>query len=1240
MYNVDGVMIDIGVQSEKATSGIEKLANTLGKLKGVTHSNLGLDNVKNQLEDANKTRKKWSGFAKTLIEFSAVKKIIGTAVTKSNEYVENMNLFRVALGRYADEAQRYSKTVERVMGIDSSEWMRNQGTFMQIATGFGMAEDQAYKLSKALTQVSYDIASFYNISTEQAMLKVRSGIAGELEPLRNLGYALDTATLQQIAYANGINMKVTAMTQAQKAELRYVAIMSQSKNAINDMSRTYSTSANQIRVLASQINVLARAFGNILIPAINAALPVIIMFVNALSTALNAIAGLFGFVIPSVDWSSGIGEAGNAAGELGDNIDGATGGAKKLKRVLMGFDELNVMPDVGGSGGGGGGGSVGGYGGSLGLELEDYMYDFLDGMYAKVNKINGKVLGIVAAIAGLAIPAATMLDWKDLSNYAGLIVTAAAQVALNFKFTKSYLQTGNATYLLGSVGVTSLAGGIFTTILRNAGFKKISGKEWKYGFAAALALDAGVTLAAVYDGVVDGDIKSNKELIASGLKTIIESGILGFSIGGWKGAVLGLVVGAAATIAVNDIAVGKRNRQLDYGQVTASAEEIRSIAERMLNIDVDAHLNVIVDAVDGVAEAETKLDEAVAQLQTSSNLIRLGIDTSDEAYQSVMSDAQGLIAAANTLLSEQERSIGVLLTLSEPTDKDGNSMHSQLQSAATNAISALRGGYASLGNQLMEAIQSGMDTGEFEAELISNLSGALTRVSSAVTQGEIMGGYVADVQLALGDLDKESFDSVMQEVQNIQNELRASYTELAQQNLASMQGNLNGLRELQNYYYNEGNDKAAGDALSFTIKQLEAAIASFDIQATVDAMMANATAGTDGKVADALVALMVKDGNSDKFGDAMLNFITNGMTDVLRNGDYGTFASGVATSIEGAFLRYGIDLSSLGFTGLDFMTDEFRSVIDNALRKTGLSQETIDQMWEGIARNPVWGKVGKEAAQESIAAIKSQYENAEPEVAPTLAGVADTIASLLYMDISNAATSGDYSGVVNEVIAILEQGAYEAGIDISKLPVNGVGLLTDTFREQLGNALSGLGVPQNAIDDLWNTLKSVMGDGIITSITDSKTGAVRAMNDVIADIKRAAKSSTIKLKFGVDSDGSSLKLTGASGTGIDIKVAQTMASGGTVDYGTMFIAGEAGPEIVGRVGNKTGVVNRGQISEIISSEMSRNGGGRGDEEAIARAVASALSNVRLAVDGDDFGRIAVKTINARRQKAGRVELIL
>ena len=571
-------------------------------------------------------------------------------------------------------------------------------------------------------------------------------------------------------------------------------------------------------------------------------------------------------------------------------------------------------------------------------------------------------------------------------------------------------------------------------------------------------------------------------------------------------------------------------------------------------------------------------------------------------------------------------------------------MNQQLQSAATNAISALRAGYEDLGSQLMDAIQIGMDTGEFESKLITDLSSALVRVSTAVTQGEMMGAYTADISLALADLDKESFNGVLKEIEAIRNELQASYTELATQEYSNLVGQLGGLKELQSYYYNSG-DEDAGDALQSVIDNLAVQIEAFDIPAKVKEMMDATLANDNSIISKALVEWIGKDGNDSKFVDEMMNTIrlgTAGLVHAAETGEYGKIAIGVTTAIENAFSEFGVDLSVLGFTGADFLTAEFRSVIDEALSRIGLSQDTIDAIWDGIANNPVWSKTGKIAAQESVEAIKSQYNKAEPDLRDIANSFADNITKY-YRDIDYdamiSADWGDYSHIAANIVNEMNDVFRNSGIDLSQMSLNGTELLTDEFRQRMGDALRNAGIPPGSIDAIWNEFSRIFGNGIITSIKNSKTGAVSAISSVISAIKAEAKKNTIKFKVGLTSDGSSAKISGA-GVNKSVHIAVEMASGGIPDYGTMFIAGEAGPELVGRIGNKTGVVNSGQISEIIAAEMARNGNQSGNEDAVANAVAAALNGMELKVDGDSFGRIAVKTINKRRQTSGRVELIL
>lgn len=357
-----------------------------------------------------------------------VASMLGTVITKSNEFQENMNLFTVAMGNYAESALQYGETVSEVLGIDLSDWIRNQGVFNTLLTGFGDTADRAALMSKNLTQLGYDLSSFFNISVEDSMQKLQSGISGELEPLRRLGYDLSQARLEAVALSLGIDKSVSSMTQAEKAELRYYAIMTQVTTAQGDLARTLEAPANQLRILKAQFEMAGRAIGNIFIPALNAILPYGIAVVQIIREIANAIASLFGFQMTEVDYS-GITSAGIGAGELADNLDDAAGAAKKLKQYTAGFDELNVFsPDTAsGSGAGVGGGS--------GFEFALPEYDFLgNAVTTRVDEIKkmleNSLADITVMVSGFALAVGAILVLTGANIPLGLGLMAAGAVGL------------------------------------------------------------------------------------------------------------------------------------------------------------------------------------------------------------------------------------------------------------------------------------------------------------------------------------------------------------------------------------------------------------------------------------------------------------------------------------------------------------------------------------------------------------------------------------------------------------------------------------------------------------------------------------------------------------------------------------------------------------------------------------------------------------------------------------------
>lgn len=434
---------------------------------------------------------------------------IWSAIEQSMDYTENMNLFSVAMGEYAEEAYAYAEKVSDAMGIDTSEWIRAQGVFMTLSTGFGIAGDRANTMSKNLTQLGYDLASFYNMDVADTMQKLQSGLSGELEPLRRLGYDLSQARLEATAAELGITKAVSAMTQAEKAQLRYYAIMTQVTDTHGDMARTLDAPANQIRVLKAEFNMAAREIGNVFIPTLNKLLPYVIAVTKVIGSLANTIAGLFGFK------DEGISESTNTVVEstsaVEENLEGAQEEAKKLKSYMLGFDELNVInPNEGSE-----------VDTSSMFEFELPEYDFLaDAVESKVNVIVDEMkewLGITDDID----------SWADLFStklgiILGLVVSIGAGIAA-WKISAGLIASVKA--IKGFFAAISTLGAAVA------------------GGIGAIVAGVGIMFTGIYNAVIEG-----LDWL-SGTLTAFGATLIGFGIGAFFGP-WGMLIGAAIGLAV------------------------------------------------------------------------------------------------------------------------------------------------------------------------------------------------------------------------------------------------------------------------------------------------------------------------------------------------------------------------------------------------------------------------------------------------------------------------------------------------------------------------------------------------------------------------------------------------------------------------------------------------------------------------------------------------------------------
>lgn len=334
----------------QSNAGLSASNITTGKSFGIMSLNIGTGVVKLTMLYYSLTR---------------IARVIADWITDSNAYVENLNLFTVAMGKYASSAQAYAEKVQAVMGINASTWMREQGIFMTLLTGFGNTTAASATMSKNLVQLGYDISSFFNISVADAMQKLQSAVAGELEPVRRLGYDLSQARmqmdaqaiavadsfenidfsdsrLQAAADAAGIKILVSTLTQSEKSLLRYIELMTQVTTVQGDMARTLESPANQIRILKANFELLSIQLGNIFIPLLNRILPTAIAITMVLRGLAAEVAALFGYTLPEFDYSQ-VKAMGSATDDIASGFDDSTEAAKKLKNAVAGFDELNIL---------------------------------------------------------------------------------------------------------------------------------------------------------------------------------------------------------------------------------------------------------------------------------------------------------------------------------------------------------------------------------------------------------------------------------------------------------------------------------------------------------------------------------------------------------------------------------------------------------------------------------------------------------------------------------------------------------------------------------------------------------------------------------------------------------------------------------------------------------------------------------------------------------------------------------
>ena len=339
-----------------------------------------LDSLKTQLSKTEKTVTKTTGgikkalssltkgFTATAIVYGLIK-VGKQAVQTASDLQEVQNVVEVSFGSMSAEVDKFAENALKKFGLSKLSAKQFASTFMAMSNGMGIAAEAGKNMSLNLTALAGDLASFRNVEQDVAFTALKSVFTGETETLKNFGIVMTEANLEAYALSQGITKSYNAMSQAEKVALRYSFVLNATKNAQGDFARTSNNWANQVRILKEQFKELAGIIGNGLLKVLQ---PLIVLLNKVLGLAIsvaNSLSQAFGgkkikeSSTSVSNMASGMSDIASGAEDTSSGLDSADKSAKKLKRTLAGFDQLNVLStsDSGSStssGAGGGGGDI------------------------------------------------------------------------------------------------------------------------------------------------------------------------------------------------------------------------------------------------------------------------------------------------------------------------------------------------------------------------------------------------------------------------------------------------------------------------------------------------------------------------------------------------------------------------------------------------------------------------------------------------------------------------------------------------------------------------------------------------------------------------------------------------------------------------------------------------------------------------------------------------------------------
>lgn len=1163
-----------------------------------------------------------------LVSLKAIADYLGNAVAKFNDFYEAANMFGVSMGDMTNEASGFIDKMEQLLGIDPSEAMNAMANIYSMTKSFGLAKEQAYTLSKSLTQLGYDLSSLKNIPISQAFTKIRSAMAGELEPMLQLGVDISQARLQQELLALGFNKQVSTLSQADKATLRYIAILKQTTDAQGDFARTLSSPANMIRVLKAQLSGLARDIGSLLYPALKSILPPLIAAVELIREFVQWVAKLMGVKVEFPDFSSASDAVGGVTDAM-DNTTKATGkAAKAFKNYIMGFDELNVIQkDNGSSGGSGAGaGAAGNILGDVDLSGYDMFKQYNEEFAKQIDTLKRKIKDMLPAIG--AVTAALAL-WKivdfltdvstaiakmtELQKLALSIATVVIEATLVFNFAKGYASNGNPLELLGEIvtaalgsfvlwrtigadGITLGMGVAFvaslsgiTYALKTGSAKIDSPSTWiqgvlstafgsitgitlltNLGFGGAAAAAVSISLAAIVTlaGITYGATKSGQLLEGSFtdklLKTVM--GVIGAALGAGAALLLGAslpVTGFAAGIGMT-LAVIINKVAIKFGK-SGNSVDAMSGADAGIN-KIDAWFQ------EKVAGLKENWEKSLSSLGEAFDILRLNLDQAsddlndwfvdvgvwwdekwngfetnwDKAWNSLSEyiDEKAIPALDQASADLNDWFVGV----GEWWDKKWQGFKTNWDKAWNSLVDTLKElpqKFLNYGKNIVDGLIKGINNGiESAKKSVGGLAKAIldkfTTDTGIHSPSKVFKGYGVYLIEGLVNGISAAKDLAVNAIQSVSDVVKTIGSQLADENYGLGNGSISlsidasGKSMMETANALKRSVRTTNDSFGGWFKKVKTDLSDF-----TEGIDAVTKAGKDisngfKSSVDALTAasksiLNTHDGFVSAVSD-IRSFVKKSVAEIENEYQYNGFFGAAGLAIQKAF------------EGIYLVFDKVSTAIKNV-------SDTIDSVKNVITTfNNLKTKVGEVIDQ--VPALKQAYGGLKSffgDLFDKDKGIGKIVSD--GFDFIKTQADGVISWIKNKF-----SGSSSSGNKANSLP--GVGALGAT-KLPVGTGTLGIGA----------------GVGLGLS------GGIQWWKDMIGTWGDSDKSAGTKVLESIKHT-----LWDLSPIGALVNLGKKIfgfASGGFPDAGQLFIAREAGAEMVGSLGGHTAVANNDQIVEGI-----------------------------------------------------------